>query len=199
MKPPILIPPIPALAELRDAVLEHSEKRKPKWGFRVADDLVMELQAQPVSLVSPALAAKGLKQAILRFEGLAIMAEGAGEAMLRKLPSRVPFWRQTFSLSEFDDDRGRWQLTFLRWIRCHGCDQAGTDRLDERILAAFQNGFFDHLTPKAMLRPACMICGKGLTDPASMARWIGPECAATSSLRVFRAAEERLPLEAIAS
>jgi hypothetical protein len=30
-----------------------------------------------------------------------------------------------------------------------------------------------------------MICGKGLTDPASMARWIGPECASTTSIRIF--------------
>jgi hypothetical protein len=35
-----------------------------------------------------------------------------------------------------------------------------------------------------MLSHHCMICGKGLTDPASMARWIGPECASTSTLQV---------------
>jgi hypothetical protein len=36
--------------------------------------------------------------------------------------------------------------------------------------------------------------GKGLTDPVSMARFIGPECAGTSSLavsRVVRLAEAR--------
>jgi hypothetical protein len=27
----------------------------------------------------------------------------------------------------------------------------------------------------------CLICGKGLTDPVSQARRIGPECAGTSS------------------
>jgi len=32
-----------------------------------------------------------------------------------------------------------------------------------------------------MLKPACLMCGKALTDPVSMARWIGPECAGTSS------------------
>ena len=55
----VVIPPIPALAELREAVLLRSEKRKPKWGSRVADDLVMEIQPQPVFLVAPALAARG--------------------------------------------------------------------------------------------------------------------------------------------
>jgi hypothetical protein len=29
-----------------------------------------------------------------------------------------------------------------------------------------------------------MICGKPLTDPASMARWIGSECAGASALQV---------------
>ena len=42
----------------------------------------------------------------------------------------------------------------------------------------------DGSTPAKMLSHNCVICGKGLTDPASMARWIGPECAGTSSLRV---------------
>jgi uncharacterized protein YndB with AHSA1/START domain len=28
-----------------------------------------------------------------------------------------------------------------------------------------------------MFQPACLLCGKALTDPVSMARWIGPECA----------------------
>src|SRR5262249_14739800 len=37
-----------------------------------------------------------------------------------------------------------------------------------------------------MLAPNCLVCGKGLTDPASMARFIGPECAGTSSLHVPR-------------
>ena len=46
-----MIAPIPKLAELREAVLAHSEKRKPKWGFRIAPDIVMELQAQPCSLL----------------------------------------------------------------------------------------------------------------------------------------------------
>jgi hypothetical protein len=35
-----------------------------------------------------------------------------------------------------------------------------------------------------MFSAHCLICGKALTDPASMARWIGPECAGTSSLDV---------------
>ena len=53
-----------------------------------------------------------------------------------------------------------------------------------RLVAAFRGGFLDGAVPAEMLSPNCVICGKGLTDPASMARWIGPECASTSSLYV---------------
>jgi hypothetical protein len=38
------IAPIPALAELRDMVLARSKKRRPKWRFRLAPDLVLQLQ-----------------------------------------------------------------------------------------------------------------------------------------------------------
>jgi hypothetical protein len=41
-----------------------------------------------------------------------------------------------------------------------------------------------------MLCHACLCCGKGLTDPASMARWIGPECWGSASInapRLFKA------------
>ena len=56
--------------------------------------------------------------------------------------------------------------------------------LRERVLATFAGDFFSALTPAVMPGHHCLICGKGLTDPASMARWIGPECAGTSSLVV---------------
>jgi hypothetical protein len=39
----------------------------------------------------------------------------------------------------------------------------------------------DKLRPGAMLKPACLCCGKQLTDPVSMSRWIGPDCFGTSS------------------
>jgi len=44
----------------------------------------------------------------------------------------------------------------------------------ERIVAAPRGGYFTASMPPKMLSHHCMICGKGLTDPASMARWIGP-------------------------
>jgi hypothetical protein len=58
--------------------------------------------------------------------------------------------------------------------------------LSAAIVASLQgDGIFNKLTPERMLKPACMICGMGLSDAVSMARWVGPECAATTSIRVF--------------
>jgi len=51
-----------------------------------------------------------------------------------------------------------------------------------RVLAALRSDCFDTLRPEMMLHPACIYCGKTLTDPASIARWIGPECAGTTRL-----------------
>ena len=38
------------------------------------------------------------------------------------------------------------------------------------------------INPHQMFEDRCLCCGKALTDPASMARMIGPECAGTASL-----------------
>jgi len=44
-----------------------------------------------------------------------------------------------------------------------------TDTLRRRLAELFRSGFFDKLTAAAFLQPACLICGKALTDPAPMA------------------------------
>jgi hypothetical protein len=178
------IAPIPSLAELREVVLAHSEKRKPKWGFRLAPDIVMELQAQPCILVNAAPAAQGCKQAVVKFEGKAVMTAGHASVADLKTHTRGSRSRK-FSLIQFDGEPD-WQLALGGWCRPGGSDMSCLEPLDAAIVASLQDGgIFTKLTPERMLRPACMCCGKGLTDPASMARWIGPECAATTSIRIF--------------
>src|SRR5262245_35496183 len=59
-------------------------------------------------------------------------------------------------------------------------------KLERAVLDAFSDGRFDVVDSKVMLSAHCLICGKTLTDPASMARYIGPECAGTSSVHVPR-------------
>jgi hypothetical protein len=56
------------------------------------------------------------------------------------------------------------------------------DELHAAIRQALADGRFE--TPRAMLSRHCMICGKALTDPASMARFIGPECYGSGTLDV---------------
>jgi hypothetical protein len=42
----------------------------------------------------------------------------------------------------------------------------------------------DKFAPDIMLSSHCLLCGKALTDPVSMARWIGPECANSGALTI---------------
>ena len=79
---------------------------------------------------------------------------------------------------------GDWYLHRTSGAWQAGSDRAGIVSLVERIVAALRGGYFTASMPPKMLSHHCMICGKGLTDPASMARWIGPECAGTSTLQV---------------
>ena len=44
---PLPIEPMPALAALRDAVLQRSDKRMPRWSFRIAPDIVTQIQPKP--------------------------------------------------------------------------------------------------------------------------------------------------------
>jgi len=83
-----LIPPIHFLAELREEVLKHSLKRMPKWKFRLASDLVLQLQPKPTVLLSEAATARGFKPKLQHFEGVAVMTEGITGAVFKHLPRR---------------------------------------------------------------------------------------------------------------
>ena len=71
------IAPIAALAELRAHVLRRSTKRCPKWKFRLAPDLIVQLQPRPVCLLFgwPAKA-QGRPQRILGFDGRGVPRAG---------------------------------------------------------------------------------------------------------------------------
>jgi hypothetical protein len=169
------IAPQPALAELRKLVLSRSEKRSPKWKFRLAPDLVVQIQA------------KLLAQGIERFQCLAIMRDDATGQML------------TMPRKEFDRDIECWRLGFE--IRADVADAwylkpcsltrrgprgprpgrlstiDGALRICDRLVGAFQSTCFGaDRSFVTVLQPNCLCCGKGLTDPVSMARMIGPEC-----------------------
>ncbi|OLB79563.1 MAG: hypothetical protein AUI16_01045 [Alphaproteobacteria bacterium 13_2_20CM_2_64_7] len=78
--------------------------------------------------------------------------------------------------------------------RGRGCPSSGLIELRSRVIAALHVDHFAALKPDLMLSPACLCCGKGLTDPVSIARWIGPECwgsASTNIPRIFKAEDLR--------
>jgi hypothetical protein len=56
--------------------------------------------------------------------------------------------------------------------------------LRDRVRESLSLEHFSKFDPKKMFSSHCFCCGKGLTDPASMARFIGPECAQTGSLNI---------------
>lgn len=179
------IPPIPFLAELREEVLKHSLKRMPKWKFRLAPDVIVQLQPKPTVMLSEAATAHGLKPKLQHFEGTAVLQEGVTGGALNRLPKQPcpPWWQIKFEIYAHDPE-GEWTFrrTAGRWQ--YGADETRKTTLVQRVLTTLRGGFFTASMPPKMLAYSCIICGKGLTDPASMARWIGPECAGTSTLRV---------------
>ena len=56
----------------------------------------------------------------------------------------------------------------------------GAEALKARVAEALPK--LEVINPRQMFEYRCLCCGKELTDPASMARMIGPECAGTASL-----------------
>lgn len=171
----IEIKPAPALASLRDTVIERSEKRSPKWRFRLAHDLVVRIQ--------PKLTARDLH----RFECLAVSCEGADGAVLAE-SARKKMAGQYIMLG-FDltvataDAPWKMKAKSIRWGKPRP-DEAGVFSVRDRLAAAFEAGQFNVLSPAMMLGNFCLYCGKALTDPVSQARMIGPECAGTSSVYI---------------
>src|SRR5215831_6108242 len=178
---------IPFLAELREEVLKHSLKRMPKWKFRFAPDIVVQLQPKPTLLLSADAAARGHKPKYQHFVGLAVMMEGVTGEALKHTPKRPcpPWWQTKFEIYAHDPNANAdWFVHQTGGCWQHGADRSGWATLFGRIVATIRGGYFTTSMPPKMLSHHCMICGKGLTDPASMARWIGPECAGTSTLQV---------------
>jgi hypothetical protein len=179
------VPSIPFLAELREEVLKHSLKRMPKWKFRLAPDVIMQLQPKPTIMLSAYAIACGDKPKLQHFEGVAVLQKSVTGEALNRLPQQPcpPWWQIKFEIYARDTE-GEW--TFRRTGGCwqSGAGEEGKSVLVQRVLTTLRSGFFTAALPPKMLAHKCIICGKGLTDPASMARWIGPECAGTSTLRV---------------
>jgi hypothetical protein len=170
---PVPIAPMPLLAELRLAVLTRSTSRIPKWKFRAAPDVVVQIQPRPASV------SKINKDGLPWFDGRAVIRDDATEATLND-PTRDG-WKINFRVT-LDYASMEWVFK-IYGVGCREewrSDAITTrDRLVDLMPVAFAR-----LRPEMMLKPSCLMCGKALTDPVSMARWIGPECAGTTSRSV---------------
>jgi hypothetical protein len=146
------INPSPFLAGLRDIVLERSHTRCPRWKFKL-DELILEIQPRPGE----------------RRDGYALF----------RCAAMQDGWRLGFLIEPCTAGGWQYHPRSVRWPRP---DYPGCLALRDRVLAALRSGRLDRFDPALMFGAYCLCCGKALTDPASMARWIGPECAGTSSL-----------------
>jgi hypothetical protein len=172
------IAPIPLLAELRDFVLVRSTTRLPKWRFRLADDLVVQMQPKPSGCLFTCRALQGDNITSGSFQSLSA-ARGLPFVDFTILDINAirsgPAPARVLEILGISGDADGWALKPFR---------AAGHALRDRILHELRAGHFDALTPVMMLSPACLACGKALTDPVSIARWIGPECFGSSSLSV---------------
>jgi hypothetical protein len=174
---PTNIPPLPLLRQLNDWVIKQNEKRLPKWKFSFAPDFAMQIHPR-VTRAYDTL-----------FECFALQTENVTGDLFTD-PSKLrgrPYYRVRFDLWvvggvwTFKSRGGRWAL---------GGTQEEFDKVRQRAIDALKPEHFSSLQPKMMLSPHCLCCGKGLTDPASIARWIGPECygsASTNLPHIFKA------------
>jgi hypothetical protein len=157
--------PIPLLANLRAFVLGRNQRRCPEWYFRLAEDLVLRIQPRPpwhrYGLFGSAVEGAGITRATVEVLG-------------------------RFATVSFGID-----VTGAAWtLHPYGAgwpagtvDYPGTARaLRARVLAALVPERFAVLRPEMLLWPHCVICGKALTDPVSIAHGIGPECFGSASL-----------------
>ena len=179
------IPPLPLLLQLNDWVIKQNEKRLPKWKFRFAPDFVMQIHPK-ITRAYDAL-----------FECLALQTEGATAALFTepgKLSGRQHY-RVRFDLRVRS---GVWAFYARggQWSR--GGTREEFYEVRQRAIDALKPEHFADLNPAMMLAPNCLCCGKGLADPVSMARWIGPECwgsASTNLPHIFKAKAGESSLE----
>ena len=167
----VAIRPSPLLTGLRDVVLAVRHDRCPKWRFKLAPDLVVQIQPRPAER----------RDQFRLFECMAIFGEGITKEMFASHRERRGRNYAMFGIKDdedkADDVDGGWRAD-----PCMFSSRGANDRLAMMVRLADELPALDVIDPRKMFTASCLICGKGLTDPASMARWIGPECAGTASL-----------------
>jgi len=168
---------IPFLDVLRGACLSRSVSHLPIWRFRVAPTFLIQVQPRPATQVQPGITV------LFRGIGATVESGTAPPAILTQSQFEIHgLWeRRCFELVQHAGDK-RWRLN--RRGGFHHRRAGGLWSVDRRLAKVFTGDFFRELEPGALLGENCLICGAPLSDPVSMARGVGPECAATTSVVV---------------
>ena len=161
---------IPFLVELRQLVLEQSNTRMPKWRLLYAPDLAIEIHPRPEF----ALMQRGEPM----FKWSAMHGGPGGERPDEgwiSTPTLRPPGAVVLKGTIYLRDTAWWFNPRRLWQRDETSEALFTFR--QRVFAALQGTQLGGASATSLLSPHCLICGRGLTDPVSEARMIGPECA----------------------
>jgi hypothetical protein len=187
---------------LREIILSGKRPSFPKWRFKLEDEIGLDLQG------------KGTYQRYGREQIHPHLAEGELYAPLSKSVQAVRdprYARISFKVEPVPDDGWLLRTTgvgsFARSEAARALWASGDPRpvtssqlaeiaMHQRLVAVFADRVLDHLKPSMMLEDRCLCCGKGLTDPQSMLRWIGPECSQKHHIRSLAPDQFDLPGEA---
>ena len=145
----IAIQPIPTLAGLRDMVLARSTKRMPRWRFRLADDMVIQIQPRPTTP---------------HFKCLAIIRDDADASLLTPGNRWTDNWTIEFYITD-------WNFNTRAVAYRQGYPRTGICDVRKRLISTMPV-VLDMLRPSAMLKPACLFCGKMLTDRPRLLRLV---------------------------
>jgi Family of unknown function (DUF6011) len=172
--------PVPLLVYLRDVVLRNRHDRCPKWLFCLAPDLVLQLQPRPGER----------RDDWCLFLGTAIQGNQIRKDHFASRKARHAAGLEALEFGILPSARDTVDPTPGQWlVRVTAGDRDSAPALLARLIEGVRQ--LELLDRNKMFSPACLNCGRALTDPASQARWIGPECAGTTSLdaRVFATPE----------
>ena len=175
---PVPIDPVPLLSVLRETVLAINAKRRPKWLFRLTEEVVLQLQPMPDDTLFTRAMYPSRRGGL--FQGDVLQGPGISKAHFRQKTLRYGYRDIAFRINA-DTESGRWCVS----VHCgpgprH--DVGSWQALKDVLIAGLPR--LNTLDPDLMFQPACLICNRLLTDPVSRARWIGPECAGSGSLNV---------------
>jgi hypothetical protein len=178
------VSPIPLLQQLNNWVIKQNERRLPKWKFRFTPALAIQIQPRVTRVHA------------LLFQCVALQTEMLSVKCFIE-PSSLhdqSYWQIKFNLFA-DEQASTWTFNPPSARRGQRCPVSGYLDLRQSIVDVLHPSRFTQLTPDRMLSPHCLCCGKALTDPASVARWIGPECwssASTNLLRIFNTSGDQI-------